>query len=134
MRKILIIFVFVCLLFVTSCTKNNRFNDIDYGKINYYYCGLYLEVGDLGSRSIKDDNPKVYFCFENTSEYGFLQLISGYDTNAINFGDSSRYITVKDDYTLYISQVNLSMVNSNNKSFVLYPITLTIDKKGNATS
>lgn len=129
MRKLFIILISILAILSTSCSKNNRFNNIDYGNIKYYVCGLYIEVIKDENPGLDDDNPKIYFEFENTSSYSYLNLKSGYDKNAAEFTDATRNIQLKDGYTLYLASVRMKMVNSGVTSFTLHPIYLKIDQK-----
>lgn len=56
MRKIRILFITLVLFFTTLCLTSCKNNNL-----NYEICGLYIELIDVGTMSIEDNNPKIYF-------------------------------------------------------------------------
>ena len=56
-KKILIVFIMICSLYLTSCKKKN---------LNYMYVGAYVEILDDQNKTLNDRNIKLYYN-ENTN-------------------------------------------------------------------
>lgn len=128
MKKILCLVVFCLLFLFTSCNKVTELNNEDYGKIDYYVSGLYIELGPSDEMKIDDNNPKVYFDFSCEDSFGFLTTTTGKGATVVDYTAVGKDVKIKDDCIVYHGSATFTVKNMNITSITLYPIY--VDKNG----
>lgn len=135
MKKYLFIFLLlVCLLVLPSCSKvkSTELNNLKYGKLKYYHCGIYVEIDPDQNHTLSDENPKIYFDFSdiNDASFGNFAYNGGSGLGFVQFTNIARYIQEYEDegYTLYYGAIKLLSSRTDLEKAILRPI---IFKDGN---
>lgn len=132
MKKIKIfsfIVLLLCLGCLFSCKQVSELNNQDYGKIDYYIAGLYIQVNEYDEFEISDPNPKIYFNFADTAHFGTLTTKSGYRDSAVVYGNIGNSTKNENDVKLYYANVNMNFVNEDVDKITVYLVN--VDKNGN---
>ena len=122
MKKCCLILLLTCLLLFSGCKKKIEFNNFDYGKIDYYVMGLYLEIGEQANASRYDANPKMFFDFAKNPVSFFTS--SGSGTTSVIINNQANNIKTVDGVNVYHGAVNLSIRDENLKKIKFYPMYL----------
>lgn len=127
------LFTLLCslmLLFcLVSCNKVKSVTNVDYGKIDYYVAGVYLEVENYSKFEMNDANPKIYFDFVSGKDFETFVTKTGYDLSAAKYNLYSKKIYQRDGKTVYFANVNMEFVNKDVDSFKVYPIYVNEDNE-----
>ncbi len=129
MKKVSVLVIFSLLLLLASCTKVTKLNNENYGKIDYYVAGLYLELGLYEEFNLSDGNPKVYFDFSNSKYFGSFTTSTGFGATAVNFNGVAKNESTENGVIVYYGSTNVTIKNSDITSIKLYPIY--VDKNNN---
>lgn len=127
LNLLMIVFITICSGMLTSCISKTKFNNMNYKKIDYYVCGVYIEVTKESNPTPGDANPSVYFDFSREQTY--FTTTSGALSNAVSYGQNFKSININSDPKLYTGTVNLAFVNPDVSVIRLHPIY--IDNDGN---
>ena len=112
--KLLTFLVLVlCLFCMTSCKKVTEFNNQDYGKVDYYVAGLYIQVNKYDELEMSDPNPKIYYDFSNSTRFGVLSTKSGSKDAAMSITDIGKDEKLEDNIKKYYMTANVRFVNSD---------------------
>ena len=109
-KKILIVFIMICSLYLTSCKKKN---------LNYMYVGAYVEILDDQNKTLNDRNIKLYYN-ENTNVLENINNIYEYGliTESITKDIKEEEKQVSYDFSAFYSIIcDLEEIN-------VYPIIL----------
>ena len=128
-KFILLILTLFCIVSLTSCNKTSDFNNQDYGKIKYYISGLYICVNNYDEMTISDPNPKIYFDFSSTKDFGKLVTKSGSLDAAVTYSDLGKTVKEENEVKKYYVTSKLKFVNENVNKIKLYLIN--VDKDNN---
>ena len=128
--KLLTFLVLVlCLFCMTSCKKVTEFNNQDYGKVDYYVAGLYIQVNKYDELEMSDPNPKIYYDFSNSTRFGVLSTKSGSKDAAMSITNIGKDEKLDDNIKKYYMTANVRFVNSDVEEITLYLINIGKDGK-----
>ena len=126
MKRFLILLVLSLLLVLPGCKRTmGGLNDINYGKIDYQVCGLYIRPIDVKSSEefkIDDSNPKVYFDYSRSNI--IFSTKTGSDDAFVVFDSVSKSVnenTTENKITL-TGNARLKFLNKDIKEVALYPV------------
>jgi hypothetical protein len=128
--KLLTFLVLVlCLFCMTSCKKVTEFNNQDYGKVDYYVAGSYIQVNKYDELEMSDPNPKIYYDFSNSTRFGVLSTKSGSKDAAMSITNIGKDEKLEDNIKKYYMTANVRFVNSDVEEITLYLINIGKDGK-----
>lgn len=114
----------LCLFCMTSCKKVTEFNNQDYGKVDYYVAGLYIQVNKYDELEMSDPNPKIYYDFSNSARFGVLSTKSGSSNSAMAITNIGKDEKVEDNIKKYYMTANVRFVDSDVESITLYLVNI----------
>lgn len=120
MKKYLLVLLMVLLL-ITSCKTKKTMNNYDYGDIDYYVCGIYMEVEKQTTMAYYDENPKLLFKFENKDEMGLFSNYSGSGSCAFTFMNGQRVVN-NDGAFKCSGSFEAEPINNLHSKMKVYPI------------
>lgn len=98
MRKLRLIYMVITLclttLLLVSC-KNN---------LNYELCGFYVELVDIDTRSVEDNNPKIYFRKDNNN---ILATRVGSVGHTVAFGERGKVVDEETGKFMFTTTLNI---------------------------
>lgn len=121
-KNVFKIFIFllvnISLLSLIGCKNKGFDTDKDFPVVTSRVSGFYLNIIDVDEMDIYDDNPKVYFSYENN----YINTRSGNTGYLIYAGDQRRTINEEEDYISIAALTNFYFPIDYNKKVEIYLI------------
>ncbi len=118
LKIFIILLINISLLTLVGCKNKGFKQDDDFPVVTSRISGFYLDIIDIEEKDISDDNPKVFFSYNNN----YINTRSGNTGYLIYAGDQRRTVNEEEKYISISALANFYFPIDYDKKVTIYLI------------